>query len=99
MAESSHITEVEALFNIIIEEHVRFLRRTIVQLCPKDLGLQCNDIEQNAPCDSGARSKVREKFRTCRAPRQNSIHLYFQQLRSSFSQPLFSRSKFALSVE
>jgi hypothetical protein len=32
-------------------------------------------------------------------PRQNSIHLYFQQLRSSFSQPPFSRSKFALSVE
>src|SRR4030095_2802355 len=32
-------------------------------------------------------------------PRQNSIHLYFQQLRSSFSQPLFSKSKFALSVE
>jgi hypothetical protein len=31
-------------------------------------------------------------------PRQNSIHLYFQQLRSSFSQPLFSKSKFALSV-
>jgi WD40-like Beta Propeller Repeat len=28
-------------------------------------------------------------------PRQNSIHLYFQQLRSSFSQPLFFRSKFA----
>jgi hypothetical protein len=32
-------------------------------------------------------------------PRQNSIHLYFQQHRSSFSQPLFSRSKFAHSVE
>jgi hypothetical protein len=28
-------------------------------------------------------------------PRQNSIHLYFQQLRSSFSQSLFFRSKFA----
>jgi len=26
-------------------------------------------------------------------PRQNSIHLYFQQLRSSFSYPQFSRSK------
>jgi RNA polymerase sigma factor (sigma-70 family) len=48
MAESSHITEVDARFNIIIEEHGRFLRRTIVQLCPKDLGLQCNDIEQDA---------------------------------------------------
>jgi hypothetical protein len=32
-------------------------------------------------------------------PRQNSTHLYFQQLRTSFSHSLFSRSKFALSVE
>jgi len=48
MAESSPITEVEARFNIIIEEYGRFLRRTIIQLCPKDLGLQFNDIEQDA---------------------------------------------------
>src|SRR5262245_18763153 len=48
MTESSHITEVEARFNIIIEEYGRFLHRTIVQLCPKDLGLQFNDIEQDA---------------------------------------------------
>src|SRR5262247_1000214 len=32
-------------------------------------------------------------------PRQNSILLYFQQLRSTFFQNLFSRSKFAPSVE
>jgi len=31
--------------------------------------------------------------------RQNSIHLRFQQLRLTFSQPKYSRSRFALSVE
>src|SRR5262245_45947319 len=33
------------------------------------------------------------------ALRQNSIHLYFQQLRLSFSQPKFSRSKFDPRIE
>ena len=48
MAESSPTTEVEARFNIIIEEYGRFLRQRIVQICPTDLGLQFNDIEQDA---------------------------------------------------
>jgi hypothetical protein len=33
------------------------------------------------------------KLEEAPVPRQNSIHLYFQQLRPSFSQPLFFRSK------
>src|SRR5215813_12234261 len=48
MAESSPITEVEARFNTIIEEYGRFLHQAIVQFCPKDLGLQSSDIEQEA---------------------------------------------------
>ena len=30
------------------EEYGRFLRQTIIHLCPKDMGLQFNDIEQEA---------------------------------------------------
>jgi len=48
MADSSPIAEVEARFNAIVEEYGKFLRRTITQLCPKDLGLQFSDIEQEA---------------------------------------------------
>jgi RNA polymerase sigma factor (sigma-70 family) len=48
MAKSSSITEVEARFNAVIEEYGRFLRQTIIQFCPKDMGLQFNDIEQEA---------------------------------------------------
>ncbi len=48
MTESSPITTDETRFNTIIEEYGRFLRQTIVQLCPKDLGIQFNDIEQEA---------------------------------------------------
>jgi len=48
MAESSRIEEIEARFNSIIEEYGKFLRQAIIQVCPKDLGLQFNDIEQEA---------------------------------------------------
>jgi RNA polymerase sigma factor (sigma-70 family) len=48
MAERSRIRKPEEQFNTIIEEYGRFLRRTIIQLCPKDMGLQFNDIEQEA---------------------------------------------------
>jgi len=48
MAESSSITDVEARFNAVIKEYGRFLRQTIIRYCPKDLGLQFNDIEQEA---------------------------------------------------
>ena len=40
--------EIEARFNAILEEYGKFLRRTVVRLCPKDLGLDFNDIEQEA---------------------------------------------------
>jgi len=42
------LKEAEAQFNIIIEEYGRFLRQTIIRICPKDMGLQFNDIEQEA---------------------------------------------------
>lgn len=48
MVESSAVSEVEERFNLIVEEYGRFLRNTIAQLCPKDLGIQFNDIEQEA---------------------------------------------------
>jgi RNA polymerase sigma factor (sigma-70 family) len=48
MAESSSITEAEARFNAVIKEYGRFLRQAIIQFCPKDLGLQFSDIEQEA---------------------------------------------------
>lgn len=40
--------EIEARFNAILEEYGKFLRRSIIRLCPKDLGLDFNDIEQEA---------------------------------------------------
>ncbi|RME48130.1 MAG: sigma-70 family RNA polymerase sigma factor [Chloroflexi bacterium] len=48
MAEGAQSDEVEARFTTIVEEYGRFLRHTIVQLCPKDLGIQFDDIEQEA---------------------------------------------------
>ncbi|HKQ79178.1 MAG TPA: RNA polymerase sigma factor [Blastocatellia bacterium] len=38
----------EAQFNTIIDEYGRFLSQTIIRLCPKDLGIEFNDIEQEA---------------------------------------------------
>src|SRR5262249_55399758 len=40
--------KAEAQFNAIIDEYERFLSRTIIRLCPKDMGLDFNDIEQEA---------------------------------------------------
>ena len=48
MAEPSPNVEVEARFNAIVDEFGRFLRNTVARLCPKDLGLQHSDIEQEA---------------------------------------------------
>jgi len=48
MAEPAAQSEVEARFDLIVEQFGRYLRNTIVQLCPKDLGLLYNDIEQDA---------------------------------------------------
>ncbi len=40
--------KVEARFNTIIEEYERFLSQTIIRLCPRDLGIEFKDIEQEA---------------------------------------------------
>lgn len=48
MDEGSLTIEIEGRFNIILDEYGRFLRNTIAQLCPKDLGIQLDDIEQEA---------------------------------------------------
>jgi len=48
MAEGLPTTEVEAAFEAIVKEYGRFLRNTIAQVCPKDLGIQIDDIEQQA---------------------------------------------------
>jgi RNA polymerase sigma-70 factor (ECF subfamily) len=48
MPDSSPMTKVEARFNAVIEEYGRFLRQTIIRFCPRDLGLQFGEIEQDA---------------------------------------------------
>ncbi len=40
--------KAEAQFKSIIDEYGRFLSRTIIRLCPKDIGLDFSDIEQEA---------------------------------------------------
>ncbi|MGH9754094.1 MAG: RNA polymerase sigma factor [Blastocatellia bacterium] len=40
--------KADAQFNAIIDEYGRFLSQTIIHLCPKDMGLEFNDIEQAA---------------------------------------------------
>lgn len=47
MAESP-TADLEARFNAIVEEYGRFLRKVIVRHCPKDIGIQFEDIEQEA---------------------------------------------------
>jgi RNA polymerase sigma-70 factor (ECF subfamily) len=39
---------IEARWQALVEEYGRFLRRTIVRLCPRDMGLDFDDIEQEA---------------------------------------------------
>ena len=48
MREKSQLLEVEAEFNAILEKYGAFLRQTIARICPKDLGIQFDDIEQEA---------------------------------------------------
>lgn len=38
----------QARWRALIEEHGALLRRTIVRICPKNLGIQFDDIEQDA---------------------------------------------------
>ncbi|HXG64577.1 MAG TPA: RNA polymerase sigma factor [Blastocatellia bacterium] len=44
----SRIQEKEMRFNAVVQEYGRFLRSVIIRLCPKDLGLEFGDIEQEA---------------------------------------------------
>ena len=48
MKRSYRSDDSEERFNTILEKYDRFLRGTIVRLCPKGLGLQFNDIQQEA---------------------------------------------------
>ena len=48
MREKSQLLEIEAEFNAILEKYGAFLRHTIARVCPKDLGIQFDDIEQEA---------------------------------------------------
>jgi RNA polymerase sigma-70 factor, ECF subfamily len=41
-------SETESRFNAIVAEYGRFLRQTIQRVCPRDLGLQFDEIEQEA---------------------------------------------------
>ena len=48
MSEKFSSIEVEAQFEAIMKEYEKFLHHTILQFCPKNLGIQNNDIEQEA---------------------------------------------------
>ncbi|HKX27736.1 MAG TPA: RNA polymerase sigma factor [Blastocatellia bacterium] len=48
MAEKLINVELEARFNAILDEYGLFLRRALVRICPKDLGIHFNDLEQEA---------------------------------------------------
>lgn len=48
MKRSSSSGHLEDRFNTLLESHDQFLRNTIARICPKDLGLQFNDIHQEA---------------------------------------------------
>jgi RNA polymerase sigma-70 factor (ECF subfamily) len=48
MKEKLTNVEAESRLNAILDEYGAFLRRTIAQICPKDLGIHFSDIEQEA---------------------------------------------------
>jgi len=48
MGEGSSVLTTEARLNLLLDEYGRYLRNAIARLCPKDLGLQYGDIEQDA---------------------------------------------------
>src|SRR5688500_14435719 len=48
MGAGSNAAEIGKRFSTIVEDYGRFLRNTIRQICPKDLGIQLDDIEQEA---------------------------------------------------
>src|ERR1700742_3462357 len=48
MSDRSTASETRAKFEAIAEEYGRFLRNTIAKTCPRHLGIDINDIEQEA---------------------------------------------------
>lgn len=48
MSKKNSPVEVESQFEALLEEYGRFLHNTIARFCPKNLGAQINDIEQEA---------------------------------------------------
>lgn len=48
MVKKSRTVETEERFNLVVEEFGMLLRRAIVRFCPRDKGLQFDDIEQEA---------------------------------------------------
>lgn len=48
MVKNSHRVEVEERFNALLDEFGQLLRRAILRHCPRNLGLQFDDIEQEA---------------------------------------------------
>jgi RNA polymerase sigma factor (sigma-70 family) len=48
MIKNSHSVELEERFNALLDEFGQLLRRAIVRYCPRDQGLQFDDIEQDA---------------------------------------------------
>src|SRR4029079_7164615 len=40
--------DIDERFNALLERHDQLLRNTIARICPRDLGLQFNDIQQEA---------------------------------------------------
>jgi len=48
MREKSQLPETEAELNAILEKYGAFVRQTITSICPKDLGIQFDDIEREA---------------------------------------------------
>src|SRR6185503_18484021 len=46
--EQSQINEAEARFDRIIVEYGTLLRNAIARVCPRDLGIQLDDVEQEA---------------------------------------------------
>jgi RNA polymerase sigma factor (sigma-70 family) len=48
MVKSAPTVELEERFNLVVEEFGVLLRRAIVRFCPRDKGLQFDEIEQEA---------------------------------------------------
>lgn len=48
MSERVSESTIEVQFNAILDEYGQFLHNAVLRLCPKDVGIQISDIEQEA---------------------------------------------------